>query len=156
MAKLGYCDRTMQALRDRDPLVTSAELDEDVGDIEYSLGHYYRDDAGALGDLPPGLDGALRAIFEDLGDGEGMSLDEPLAPAAPLIRRLEPELMANVFRWTGHFPERTRVLLRYLAERAEQLRQGYAVTREAAAIVALTTLVTGLAMNHVQRGSYLP
>ena len=47
-----------------------------------------------------------------------MSLDEPLAPAAALIRRLEPELMANVFRWTGHFPERTRVLLRYLAERA--------------------------------------
>ena len=106
--------------------------------------------------VPPGLDGALRAIFEDLGGAEGMSLDEPLAPAAPLIRRLEPELMANVFRWTGHFPERTRVLLRYLAERAEQLRQGYAQTRESAAIVALTTLVTGLAMNHVQRGSYLP
>ena len=57
--------------------------------------------------------------------GEGMSLEEPLAPAAALIRRLEPELMANVFRWTGHFPERTRVLLRYLAERAAQLQQGY-------------------------------
>jgi hypothetical protein len=27
---------------------------------------------------------------------------------------------------------------------------------KAAAIVAVTTLVTGLAMNHVQRGSYLP
>ena len=61
-----------------------------------------------------------------------------------------------MFRWTGHFPERTRVLLRYLAERAAQLNQGYAATREAAAIVGLTTLVTGLAMNHVQRGSYLP
>jgi hypothetical protein len=106
--------------------------------------------------LPPGLDGALRAIFEDLGGDEGMSLEEPLAPAAVLIRRLEPELMANVFRWTGHFPERTRVLLRYLAERAAQLQQGYAVTRETTAIVGLTTLVTGLAMNYVQRGSYLP
>jgi hypothetical protein len=155
-AKLQYCDRTMQALRDRDPVVTSAELDEDVAEIEYSLGHYYRDSAGVLGEVPPGLDGALRAIFEDLGGGEGMSLDESLAPAAPLIRRLEPELLAHVFRWTGHFPERTRVLLRYLADRAEQLRQGYAVTRESAAIVALTTFVTGLAMNHVQRGSYLP
>ena len=76
--------------------------------------------------MPPGLDGALRAIFEDLGGDEGMSLEEPLAPASALIRRLEPELMANVFRWTGHFPERTRVLLRYLAERAAQLQQGYA------------------------------
>jgi hypothetical protein len=48
------------------------------------------------------------------------------------------------------------VLIRYLAERAEHLRQGYLPGREAAAIVAVTTLVTGLAMNHVQRGSYLP
>jgi hypothetical protein len=155
-AKLAYCERTVAALRDRDPLVTDAELDEDVGEIEYSLDQYYRDDPVALGDLPPGLDGALRAIFEDLGGEEGMSLEEPLAPAAALIRRLEPELMANVFRWTGHFPERTRVLLRYLAERAGQLQQGYASNREASAIVAFTTFVTGLAMNYVQRGSYLP
>src|SRR5918995_100211 len=86
----------------------------------------------------------------------GMSLEEPLVPASDLIRRLEPELLANVFRWTGHFPERTRVLVRFLAERAGQLRQGYAANREQAAIVAFTTLVTGLAMNYVQRGSYLP
>ena len=33
--------------------------------------------------------------------------------------------MANVYRWTGHFPERTRVLLRHLAERAAQLQQVY-------------------------------
>ena len=32
----------------------------------------------------------------------------------------------------------------------------YVPGREAAATVAVTTLVTGLAMNHVQRGSYLP
>jgi hypothetical protein len=64
--------------------------------------------------------------------------------------------MANVFRWTGHFPERTRVLLRYLADRAARLQQGYSANRETTAIVALTTLVTGLAMNYVQRGSYLP
>jgi hypothetical protein len=155
-AKLAYCERTVATLRDRDPVVTDAELDEDVGEIEYSLDQYYRDDPAALGELPPGLDGALRAIFEDLGGEEGMSLEEPLAPAAALIRRLEPELMANVFRWTGHFPERTRVLLRYLAERAAQLQQGYASIREASAIVAFTTFVTGLAMNYVQRGSYLP
>jgi hypothetical protein len=155
-AKLAYCERTITAIRDHDPKVTAADLDEDVGEIEYSLGHYYRTHADTLGDIPPGLDGALRAIFEDLGAGGGMSLDEPLAPASALIRRLEPELLANIFRWTGHFPERTRVLLRYLADRAAQLQQGYARSREPTAIVALTTLVTGLAMNYVQRGSYLP
>jgi hypothetical protein len=155
-AKLAYCDRAMAAIRDRDPVVTATDLDEDVGEIEYSLGHYYRDDPEARGELPPGLDGALLAIFEDLGAEGGMTVDEPLAPADALIRRLEPELMANVFRWTGHFPERTRVLLRYLAERADQLQQGYARGRETSAIVGFTTLVTGLAMNYVQRGSYLP
>jgi hypothetical protein len=155
-AKLAYCERVMAAIRDRDPLVTETELDEDVGEIEYSLGHYYRDDPSGRDELPPGLDGALLAMFEDLGDGESGAPGEPLAPAAALIRRLEPELLTNVFRWTGHFPERTRVLLRYLAERAAQLQQGYPPARENAAIVALTTLVTGLAMNHVQRGSYLP
>jgi hypothetical protein len=155
-AKLAYCDRTMAMLRECDPVVTNVDLDEDVAEIEYSLGHYYRDEAIGLGDVPPGLDGAIRAIFEDLGGaGKGVP-PEPLAPAGALIRRLEPDLLTNVFRWTGHFPERTRVLIRYLAERAEHLRQGYVPGREAAATVAVTTLVTGLAMNHVQRGSYLP
>jgi hypothetical protein len=155
-AKLTYCSRTMSGLRERDPDVTSSELDEDVGEIEYSLDQYYGRTADSPGELPPGLDGAIRAIFEDLGGSDGLSLDGSLQPAADLIRRLEPELMANVFRWTGHFPERTRVLLRYLAERAAQLQQGYPPEREASAIIGLTTLVTGLAMNHVQRGSYLP
>jgi hypothetical protein len=155
-AKLSYCSRAMSSLRDRDPLVTSSELDEDVGEIEYSLDQYYGRNSDSPGELPPGLDGALRAIFEDLGTYGPQTLEQPLRPAADLIRRLEPELMANVFRWTGHFPERTRVLLRYLTERAAVLDQGYPADREDSAIIALTTLVTGLAMNHVQRGSYLP
>ncbi len=157
-AKLAFCDRLMAEVRTRDPVETSAELDEDVGSIEYSLDLYYRSppDSLGLGDTPRGLDGALRAIFEDLGSADGMSLDEPMVPADVLIRRLEPALLANVFRWTGHFPERTRVLVRFLGDRAAQLKQGYAANREAAAIVAFTTLVTGLAMNYVQRGSYLP
>ena len=146
----------MAALRDRIREVTNSELDEDVGEIDYSLDQYYGRSGRLTGELPPGLDGALRAIFEDLGGPTGSSLDGPLRPAAALIRRLEPELMANVFRWTGHFPERTRVLLRYLADRAAALEQGYPAEREDPAIIALTTLVTGLAMNHVQRGSYLP
>jgi putative zinc-binding metallo-peptidase len=155
-AKLTYVDGVLAECRARDPVVTSTELHEDVGDIEYSLGQYYGGNGARAGDLPPGLDGALQAIFEDLDGAEEISSAHSLKPAAELIRRFEAELMANVFRWTGHFPERTRVLLRYLADRAARLGQGYPAEREDSAIVALTTLVTGLAMNHVQRGSYLP
>ena len=155
-AKLAYCERTMLRLTEREPDVTDTEFDEPVAEIEYSLDQYYRDEPALLGDVPPGLDGALRTIFEDLVDGDGKATEAGLLPAATLIRRLEPELLANVFRWTGHFPERTRALLRYLADRAGHLQQGYPAARETTAIVAVTTLVTGLAMNHVQRGSYLP
>jgi hypothetical protein len=105
--------------------------------------------------FPAGLDGSLRAIFEDLGVHETPSA-APRVPAATLIRRLERDLMANVFRWTGHFPEHTRLLVRHLAARAEELEQVYPTDREIGAITAFTTLVAALAMNHVHRGTYMP
>jgi hypothetical protein len=155
LAKLNYCDRTMTRLRDAEPLVTSDAPDEEVSQLSYSLDQFYRDTT-VEDEYPVGLDGALKAIFEDLGVPEDTTSTAPRLPASALIRRLERSLMANVYRWTGHFPERTRVLVRHLAERAEKLNQVYPADREVPATVALTTLVTGLAMNHVHRGSYLP
>jgi hypothetical protein len=153
LAKLNYCDATMADLRDRDPLVTAVELDEDVGDLELSLGQYYGTAPAGAAEFPPGLDGALRTIFEDSGTPADATARRP---ASELIRRLEGDLLANVYRWTGHFPERTRELLRHLRQRADQLQQVYPAARETRAAVALTTLVTALAMNHVHRGTYLP
>jgi hypothetical protein len=155
LAKLSYCDRTMARLKDKDPLVTATELDDEVDQIPYSVDQFYRTQAVTT-EFPLGLDGALRAIFEDLGAPEDMTSIAQRKPASALIRKNERTLMANVYRWTGHFPERTRALLRHLAERADQLDQVYPVDRESPAIIALTTLVTALAMNHVHRGSYLP
>ena len=155
LAKLEYCDRTMLALREREPLVTDVRTDEDVSEIPYSVEQFYRGLGPVEGEFPPGLDGALRAIFEDLTppDGDG---ELPRKPAATLIRSLERSLLANVYRWTGHFPERTRALVRHLARRAEALGQGYSESREPEAATAITTLVTALAMNHVHSGSYQP
>jgi hypothetical protein len=154
-AKLAYCDRVIHSLAGRDPLVTSDELDEDVAEIPYSVDQFYGALAPEHTEFPPGLDGALKTIFETLphtpGEGDG-----EVRPAAELFRRMERELLANVFRWTGHFPERTRLLVRHLAERAAELRQGYAAADERSAAMAVTTLVTALAMNHVHRGNYLP
>jgi hypothetical protein len=155
LSKLEHCDRVLAALADRDPLVTDDELDEDVGEIQYSLEQYYGSQP-LQEDLPPGLDGALRSIFEDLGRREDLSTDAPRRPAADLIRRLARDLPADVYRWTGHFPERTRVILEGLARRAEELQQVYPADREMPAVVAITTLVTALAMNHVHTGTYIP
>ncbi len=155
LAKLNYCDSVLAELADRDPVVNDTSLDEDVGDLGYSLEEYYRHFQPTEAELPPGIDGSLRTIFEDLGEPEG-SAAAPRLPASRLIRRLERKLMASVYRWTGHFPERTLALLRRLAERADELHQVYPEGREVEAALALTSFVTALAMNYVRHGRYAP
>jgi hypothetical protein len=155
LAKLEYCDRTMAELRDQDPPVTAEYLDEDVSELTDSLDTFYGACEGDRCELPHSLDAPLRSAFEDLGHPEG-DPTSPRRPASELIRRLERGLMAQVYRWTGHFPERTRLLLRHLARRADELKQVYPEDRDAEATVALTALVTVLAVNHVQRDSYIP
>jgi len=152
LAKLDYCARTLAELGE--PLVTATELDEDVSGIHYSLAQYYENYAADSEAGAAGLDGDLRTIFDDLKEADDGSHET--RPAAELIRRHERELMANVFRWTGHFPEKTRSLVRHLAKRAEALKQVYPREAEDEAVVAVTTLVTSLAMNFVHRGAYFP
>lgn len=155
LAKLRYCDRTLAALADSEPMVTADDLDEDVSELSLSLDEHYRGLEGVGLTSPAGFDGMLRSIFEDLGRPEIADGDAPRLPAAGLLRRLEPELSMAIFRWTGCFPERVRPLIRHLADRAEVLAQVYPDHREAAATVAVTTLLTALAMNHVVKGEFL-
>jgi len=155
LEKLQYCDFTMAWLADRDPVNTLDDLDEDVGEIGYSVEDHYRNlSSGEAGPFPD-LDGALRSIFEDSGRPEHSPSDAPRGPASALFRKIERELIADVFRWTGSFPERTRSLIHHLSDRADRLEQVYPLDREAAAVVAVTILVTALAMSHVRHGSYL-
>ena len=155
LSKLEYCERTMLELRDTPPLVTATDLDEDVNELTYTLNDYYQRQI-VVGEDSPGLDGDLRAIFDDFDDSH-LEVQLPAAmPAGALIRRLERQLMADVFRWTGHFPEKTRDLVRHLAARADALKQFYPAALESQAAVAVTILVTSLAMNHVHRGGYFP
>ena len=156
LAKLEYCDRVMNEIRDREPPVKAEDRDEDVGELSYSVLDFYKSMKLGADELPPGLEGALTAIFEDIGLPEDSSPSTPRRPASALIRRMERDLVANIFRWTGHFPERTRPLVRYLADRAEDLKQVYSAEKENEVAIAITTLVAALAMNHVHRGTYMP
>jgi hypothetical protein len=155
LAKLKYCDRVIARVRDTAPVVTDDALDEDVAEIAYTLEEFYDDAEDLRDELPPGIDGALRAIFRDLGR-RGPDANQSVRPAAALLQRLERDLMSSVFRWTGHFPERTSLLVRHLGERASLLGLGYDAAKEDQARVAVTTFVTALAMNFIHRGAYLP
>jgi hypothetical protein len=163
LKKIRYCARIMAEIRDREPSVTHQISDESVQELTYSVGDFYRRMEHEELSLPPGLDGALRAIFENLPAkakattaSTSTGTSQRRIPASDLIRQRESELIRNVYRWTGHAPEHARTLLRHLARRADELSQGYPESLESAALLGLTTLVTALAMNHVHSGSYLP
>jgi hypothetical protein len=151
-AKLDYCDRALARLRDHAPVVEVQDPNEDVGAISRTLEQMYRDRGPGEADLSGGLRGMLRDVFAALGPAA-----DPAAarPAARLLRRLARTLPGEVYRWTGHFPERTRLLLERLAARAEEDALTYPAQREQEAAMALAVLVTALAMNHVVRGAYV-
>src|SRR5690606_27872105 len=88
--KLRWCDVKMAAIGSVPPPVTKTELDEHVGDIAETVREFY----GRLADgeeepMPRGLEGALRAIFEDLGRPEISDAAVERRPASRLLRRLE-------------------------------------------------------------------
>jgi hypothetical protein len=156
LAKLDYCDRTMSALRDAEPAITAVDHYDDASQMALTLSEFYGQ-AGELDEtlLPAGFDAALKTIFEEYGSPEARPGRSPQQPAERLIRRIERDLVADVYRWTGHFPEATRHLVRHLARRAKHLGQCYPADRENAVIIAFTALVTSLAINHVMRGHYI-
>jgi hypothetical protein len=151
LVKLEYCHQTMAALADREPQDAIDELDEDVGQLAYSLDEYYakREPDDEL--LPLGLDAGLRTIFDVNDELAG----KKTRPASELLAQLEGELLANVYRWTGHFPERMQRLLRHLRRRADEMRLVASDEQAASTTVAVTAFLTALASNHVHHGNYL-
>jgi hypothetical protein len=155
LGKILLCERLVAEVADRAPIVTDDAPDEDVASLGISLDDFYRSWDARAHEVPPGLDGSLRAVFAPpSGTARGATSEPRLATV--LLKRLEPTLCTEVFRWTGHFPERVRPLVRQLAERAAAMALEYTASDEPRVIVALTALVTALAMNHVHHGSYLP
>lgn len=145
LAKLECCEALLARFGGQEPLVGEDGQDEEVGEIGYSLDDYYRGQLCEV-DVPPGLDSALASLFDDFEAAE--------LPASALLLRIEAPLVASVYRWTGHFPERIRGLVRHLAGRADELDLRYPADEAEPLTVAITALLTALAMNHVHRGGY--
>lgn len=154
LEKLIWCDQTMAQIGGLEPVVALADVDEDVAEIEATLDEYYGHPQSKPREVPRGLSGSLRAIFLERSGWQPSGLGG--APADRLIRRCAREISREVFVWTGHFPERIRALLDVLAERAEQLGLGYLESCETDAVIALTALVTALAMNWIRDERYVP
>lgn len=163
LEKLKFCDQLMNEINKHHPLVTLVDTEEEVSELKYTLRQYYdtvfnadeklSSDAASNENLSldPVYDVALYAYFEDIGELEDISSTSPRLPAGALIRRMENDLVTNVYRWTGCFPSRVRPLVQQLARRADQLDQVYPADHELSAILAISSLVSALAMDRVVR-----
>ncbi|HWL86855.1 MAG TPA: hypothetical protein VNO21_13690 [Polyangiaceae bacterium] len=152
LRKLEYCERILLETRDRDPVITATELDGDVATLSMSLEQFYQDSPGRSGERVVGLDSMLTTLFSEPESAEaGVRL-----AVSDLLHRVERDLPGSVFHWTGHLPERTRWLLQQMTERADALALTFRVEREQELTIAVTSLVTALAMNWLQSGRYVP
>jgi hypothetical protein len=146
----------MAEVMGKEPVTTAADLDEDVASLNLSLDQFYRAGAEAAVEGPQALQGLqgleemLATVFAETEPG-GVRL-----AASDLIRLVERALPGSVYQWTGHLPERTRALLDNLAQRADAMSLTYRVDQEQALTIALTSLVTSLAMTWVTTGKYVP
>ena len=134
-------------------LVTAAgfaELGSEVYCVDIDAAKIERLRAGEVPIYEPGLEQMLSTVFAD-SEKSGVRL-----AASDLIHRIERDLPGSVFQWTGHMPERTRWLLDTLAERADAMKLTYRVDEEQGLTIALTSLVTTLAMTWLQSGRYVP
>lgn len=148
LEKLEYVARLIDEVKTSDPESLTEDLDEPVANLPYSVEQYYEALTDNIEAVPADLDSLLSSVFPPPQAGEACR------DAATLILKLETALLDQVFIWTGHFPERTRALVRQMALHAQSLSLRYAEDDEPAAIVGLTTLICALAMNHVFGGSY--
>jgi hypothetical protein len=150
LAKLQYCDRTLDKLKAAPPRVALEDADEDVNDLGLSPEQLYQELTPAEPELPEAQQQALREALAPLARRPGAT-----ASVAGLLQLLEKSLPAEIYRWTGYFPERTRVLLRRFAVQAERDKLTYPPEHEQEATAAIAVLLTAMAMNHVLADTYL-
>ncbi len=155
LAKLQYCDRVMTEVKDREPHVTSAVLDTDVGDIQETVAQFY-DEGGIQGiALPLSLDGDLMGIFPPCQGSADDGDAGRVAKASSLIRQHENEMADAVYWWTGMDHALTYALLEHVADRAERKDLRYLLEHRDRVLVQLAAFLTTLAMNYVYRGSFI-
>ena len=81
LAKLEYCDRVVGAVAVRDPVITDEELDEDVGQIGYSIQDLYQH----LERAGPGLPRQSRRIAQG-HHRENWNSEATISRKRPVIR----------------------------------------------------------------------
>lgn len=155
LAKLEYCARTLEQLREREPVVIDTKLDYEAKDIRATVQEFY---AGfAIGDIkvPKSLDGDLQVLFSRVKAGAPEPASVRTGEAALLLRRQQDFLANSVYRWTGVDPSVTAPMITHLIARAAALKLTYPLNLRDEILVELSAFLTTLAMNYVYKGRFI-
>lgn len=155
LAKLEYCARTMEQLRERDPEVVDTQLDYEAKDIRATVQEFY---AGfAIGDVkvPKSLDGDLQVLFARSKPGAADASSQRFGDGALLLRRQQDFLANTVYRWTGVDPSVTAPVVTHLIARATALKLTYPLNLRDEILVELSAFLTTLAMNYAYKGKFI-
>jgi hypothetical protein len=159
LAKLEYCERTLHALRARDPEVVDTQIDYEAKDIRLTLQEFY--EVVDLGPerIPRSLDGDLSSIFARARERAASAQrpeDGRTGDAGALLRRQREFLTAAVYGWTGVDPAILHKLAAHLEGRAKELELRYPLTERAEVASELAAFLTALAMNFQYTGKFVP
>jgi hypothetical protein len=153
LAKLEYCDRTIAALRERDPDVTSTQLDYEAREMQATVQEYYEEIELGDASIPRSLDGDLQVIFARRAHASEEAARS--GDAAALLKRQQDSLVKSVYRWTGADPDVLYQLVGHLGRRARALKISYALAERDAILVELSGFLTTLAMNYIYTGKFI-
>ncbi len=154
LLKLEYCARTLAALREVEPEVTSTQIDYDTRELKATVQEYYESIDLGEAVIPRSLDGDLSAIFARHRDA-GENAPARLGHAGQLLARHGDFLANCAYRWTGVDPSLTSPIVAHLARRASALALQYPLAARDEVLVELSSFLTALAMNYQYRGKFV-
>jgi len=148
LAKLEYVDRIMTQVGKTPPLVPPG--DPDPEELDFTVGEFYADrheeDAPPTAELANRLDHDLRQLFP----AEGLGID-----AAQLVWDRRKALMRHVSDYTGSRMYVAKVLIRFVFVRLRELNLRAAPGRELDSMIGVSSMLTALTSNFLERGSFL-
>lgn len=154
LAKLEYCARAMEMVRDTEPEVTSAEIDYDTREIKTTVQEFYESIDLGEAKIPRSLDGDLQLIFARRNP-EPSNASPRLGDGSLLLTRNRDFLANSVYRWTGVDPSLVAPIVEHLAVRAEALEMQYPLNERDDILVDLSGFLTALAMNYQYKGKFV-
>ncbi|MBL8860075.1 MAG: putative zinc-binding metallopeptidase [Planctomycetes bacterium] len=154
LAKLLYCERVMESLRDAQPEVTSAQIDYDTRAIKSTVQEFYESIDLGEAKIPRSLDGDLQIIFARR-HLDPLNTSPRLGDGSLLLKRNCDYLANSVYRWTGVDPTLVSPIVNHLAGRAAAFKMQYPLNERDEILVDLSGFLTALAMNYQYKGKFV-